>query len=225
MLIWKYFRNILNKKKFRINNCKVSIRANVDNAVVLEGNNYVGPYCKIGHSKIGRYSYFAANCIAYGLKVGRYTSIAPELRVIGGEHPTSIFISTHPVFYSRNLKFTKSFVESDLFEEYKYIDSKKFFHVEIGSDCWIGSNVKIMEGVTIGDGAVVAAGAVVTKDIPPYAIVGGVPAKLIRYRFTKDEIEFLLNLQWWNKDELWIKTHAPLFDNIDKLRKELNSNV
>lgn len=75
-----------------------------------------------------------------------------------------------------------------------------------------------MQGVTIGDGAVVAAGALVTKDVPPYAIVGGVPAKVIRYRFLESDIQFLMELKWWKKDIEWIKKYADYFADIKQLK-------
>ena len=85
----------------------------------------------------------------------------------------------------------------------------------IGNDVWIGEGVTIKGGVRIGDGAIVAMNACVTKDVPPYAIVGGVPAKIIRYRFTDEQIKFLLDFQWWNKSLEWIEKHAEIFVDIE----------
>ena len=84
---------------------------------------------------------------------------------------------------------------------------------------WIGDNVLIKGGCRVGDGAIVGMGAVVTKDVPPYAIVGGVPAKVIRYRFTEEQIKKLLKIRWWDKDEDWIRSHAEDMDEIEKILK------
>lgn len=86
--------------------------------------------------------------------------------------------------------------------------------------CGSGLMVKIMDGVSIGNGAVVAAGAVVTKDVPPYAIVGGVPAKIIKYRFTPDQIEFLQQFKWWNMPEDWIRENWQMFEDIEKFAEK-----
>ncbi|MCX5642480.1 MAG: CatB-related O-acetyltransferase [Candidatus Omnitrophica bacterium] len=88
----------------------------------------------------------------------------------------------------------------------------------IGNDVWIGFRVTIRSGVTIGDGAIIGAGAVVVKDVPPYAIVGGIPAEIIRYRFTPEEIQFLLELKWWDKGFEWLKEHYKLLHNIKDLQ-------
>ena len=97
-------------------------------------------------------------------------------------------------------------------------DEKEHSAVVIGNDCWINSYVTIISGVTIGDGAVVLAGAVVTRNVPPYAIVAGVPAKVIKYRYEKQDCDWLLQTQWWNKDEEWLRENWKAFNDIEKLR-------
>uniref|UniRef100_UPI002603D76B CatB-related O-acetyltransferase n=1 Tax=Clostridium sp. TaxID=1506 RepID=UPI002603D76B len=121
----------------------------------------------------------------------------------------------HPSFYSLKKQYGFTYVKEQKYHEFKYVYDKK--SVVIGNDVWIGSYVKIMEGITIADGAIVAAGAIVTKDVPPYAIVAGIPATIIRYRFSKNEREFLNKLNWWNKEQEWIKLYSEYFDDIDKL--------
>ena len=91
--------------------------------------------------------------------------------------------------------------------------------VNIGNDCWIGQHVFIVGGVTIGDGAVVYAGAVVTKDVPPYAIVGGVPARIIRYRYDQETIDWLLRIKWWEHDIEWFEENWELLNDINKLKQ------
>lgn len=121
------------------------------------------------------------------------------------DHPVDL-ISTHPIFY-KSKKETQ--VGKYLFNENQKVNLKegvtKDFKIIIGSDVWIGDNVVIMPGVEIGDGAIIGTGAIVTKSIKPYAVVAGVPAKLIRYRFSEERSEYLLRLKWWNKDFEWIE--------------------
>jgi acetyltransferase-like isoleucine patch superfamily enzyme len=121
-------------------------------------------------------------------------------------------VSTHPIFYSTKAQAGITFADRDYFEERKPI--------KIGNDVFIGANVIVLDGVTIGDGAIIAAGAVVTKNVPPYSIYGGVPAKLIRYRFEQETIDFLVNFQWWNKDREWLKNNFKYFHNIKEFFEE-----
>ncbi len=122
-------------------------------------------------------------------------------------------------FLSTSIKTHKS----SYIKENKYNDSVKIdnkWDIIIENDVWIGSDVKFLQGIRIGDGAVIGAGALVTKDVAPYAIVGGVPAKLIRKRFSDEDIEFLLELKWWDKGEEWIKENAEYFEDIDILKSK-----
>jgi acetyltransferase-like isoleucine patch superfamily enzyme len=96
--------------------------------------------------------------------------------------------------------------------------------IKIGNDVWIGATSTIMSGVTIGDGAVVGAGSTITKDVPPFSIVAGNPGKIVKYRFTKEQIEKLLQIAWWNWEEFKIKENAMLMwsSNIDEFIKKHN---
>lgn len=182
----------------------------------LEGGNTV--YGDINDSYVGFGSFISPYSTLEFTRVGRYTSIGRYVHVVRGQHPIEGFVSTSPCFYSLAKQAGFTYVSTQKFDDYKYAtDSENGkYAVEIGSDVWIGSNVSILEGVRIGDGAVVAAGAVVNRDVEPYTVVGGVPAKVIKHRFTDDERKCLLEIKWWNKDEQWIKEHADEFENVKK---------
>lgn len=123
--------------------------------------------------------------------IGKYCSIARFVCIGTGQHPTDL-LSTHPMLY-KDMPYGPNLPPEC---RCKYDDENPPCH--IGNDVWIGRGAVIMDGLTVGDGAIVATSAIVTKDVPPYAIVGGVPAKLIRYRFPPDIIEALLELRWWD---------------------------
>jgi chloramphenicol O-acetyltransferase type B len=157
-------------------------------------------------ASIGRFTYIAGQSNLNLVKIGKFCSIGSHLLCGNGEHPTD-FVSTHPVFFSNLQQCGISFTENSLFEERK--------EVIIGNDVWIGSRVFIRDGVKIGNGAIVGAGSVVVKDVPDYAIVGGVPAKTIRFRFTEDLIKKLQSIEWWNLSEENLRAAQPLIAQPD----------
>ena len=193
-------------------NCRISMNS------TFEGANKIGKDASFdGNMGYGSY---IGNKSSFSGRIGRFTSIAGECVVIRGKHPyTYPFVTTSPMFFSQFRQNGYTFANRQLFDEFKYAESGCV--VTVGSDCWIGFGVKIVEGVNIGDGAMVLAGAVVTKDVPPYAIVGGVPAKVKSYRYDEETIVFLLKARWWEKSLVWLKEHWELFSDMDKLRKSI----
>lgn len=146
--------------------------------------------------KMGAFSHIAEGCgLVQNVEIGRYCAIAPNVNICPPQHPLDwLAISSrqfNPVFLRWQDYTGKEVASRDMMAEKLVV---------IGNDVWVGLNAVIMDGVKIGDGAVVAAGAVVTKDVPPYAIVGGVPAKVIKYRFDEATVKELLALKWWEYD-------------------------
>ena len=135
--------------------------------------------------------------------------------VVDGEHPTSVIVSTHPAFYSAGNSVQLNYGNIQKFNEHNFANDENKHAVVIGNDAWIAHGAILLAGVTVGDGAVVAAGAVVVKDVPPYTIVGGVPAKPIKKRFTDEQIDALVKTKWWNKAETWIREQYKEFENIE----------
>ena len=185
--------------------------ATIGKDAVLEGYNVFGKNSEF-NGYLGACSYIGENSKIYG-KVGRFCSIAENVRVLQATHPTNL-VSTSPSFYSTLGQNGFVCVKENQCNEDLFADEENRFPVVIGNDVWIGCGAMIMGGVTLGDGCIVAAGAVVTKDVPPYAIVGGVPAKVLKYRFDESTIARLLATKWWERDLEWIRTHSDIFLNV-----------
>lgn len=178
----------------------------------FEGCNRIGNGSSFFGS-MGFASYIGDECRIHA-NIGRYCCIAPRVVTLRGSHPTKDWVSMHPAFFSTEKQSGFTYVNETKFGEKKPV-------LSIGNDVWIGDSAILYDGITIGDGAVVAAGAVVTKDVEPYAVIGGVPAKVIRYRFTPEEIARLLSAKWWDRPEEWLREHADRFENItDFLKNE-----
>lgn len=185
---------------------------------VFEGKNKLKQYAEVYDSYIGLGTYISGYTKFNKVNIGKFCSIGQNVKNSFGIHPTD-WVSTHPCFYSLKKQANFTFTKRQLFKEHKYINDENKYHIEIGNDVWIGNDVKIMDGVTIGNGAIIATGSIISKNVKPYAIVGGIPAKLIRYRFTKDKILALEKYKWWDKDLNWLEKNHHLFNNIDKVLK------
>lgn len=182
--------------------------------VHFEGYNAIYPGVVVKNCFIGRGTYIGSHTKVGNTRIGRFCTIADNVRISLGRHPSDTFVSIHPAFFSTHCQGGFTFVNEAKYDEHITAKNSKYF-VEIGNDVWIGNNVLIMDGVTIGDGAIIAAGAVVNKDVAPFAIVGGLPAKFIKWRFNQEQIEALHELQWWKKDMKWLQENAGLFEDID----------
>lgn len=183
-------RDITNKLRFS--------RSIIDVGCCIDSKSKVGPQCRVMHdafisnSTISQYSYIGFKSILQNVTVGSFCSISNQVYIGLGNHPSNFF-STSPLFYRRNNPLKIKLIEKDIeFDEYHKII--------IGNDVWIGARVIVLDGVVIGNGAILAANSVVTKNVPPYAIVAGVPAKIIKYRFSEEKINDLSKSEWWKKE-------------------------
>lgn len=166
----------------------------------------VGRHCLISrevelapHVSIGDYTYINAFTVIGSGAIGKFCSIGYSCQIGMPEHPLD-YLSTSPRIYGRK----------NIFGTAEYWDDYPTPPV-VENDVWIGSHVLILQGARVANGAVVAGGAVVTRDVPAYAIVAGVPAKLIRYRFTEQTIKELLEWQWWNLPDEELRRFRDLF--------------
>lgn len=179
----------------------------------IDTTSVVGTSCNVVGLVMDRYSYFGDNCQIVNAQIGAFCSISDHVFIGGAEHPMD-WVSTSPVFQNtRHSGPSKRFARFDLPKTKKTI---------IGNDVWIGHGVTIKQGVVIGNGAVVGSNALVTKDVPPYAIVGGVPAKTIKYRFSEEVMDRLEKIQWWNLPDEKITEVVDLFHIKNPTLEDIN---
>lgn len=171
-------------------------------------------------TKLGEGSYVGPDCDLRNSVIGKYCSIGPRVRVVQGLHPTHM-VSTHPCFYSLKKQSGFTFAKRQMYNEEAFV--KDQIWVGIGSDVWIGSDVTILAGVSIGDGSVIGTGSLVTKNIAPYSIAHGVPAKTIKKRFSEDDIDVLNKIQWWNWGYKKLSEAAICMLDIENFKEKFNT--
>lgn len=177
--------------------------------------NTVYDYVDLYNVSVDDFTYIAHGSAISNTSIGKFCSIGPQCKIGLGKHPSSIFVSTHPAFFSTSKQAQVSFVDANSFVE--------FDEITIGNDVWIGERTMVLDGVSIGNGAIVAAGSIVTKNVLPYSVVAGSPARHIRFRFSEEEISFLQDNQWWDFDLNFLQCNAKYMQSIDGF-KVLMSN-
>lgn len=200
--------------------CRIAYSANVTDRTTFEGMNQIFGHTYFdGHLGYGSY---IGNNVYLSAEIGRFCSIAPFVRCNNGAHPyTQPYVSTAPCFCVTNpnrAQNGETFADRDLFKQAIFFDEQHKISIKIGHDCWIGEGAFLVGGIEISNGAVVLAHAVVTKDVPAYAIVGGIPARILGYRFDENTITFLQNVKWWDNSEGWFKEHWELLCNMEKFK-------
>ncbi|HVS92650.1 MAG TPA: CatB-related O-acetyltransferase [Mucilaginibacter sp.] len=196
----RFLKTLVSSSDVRWDNLRIFVS---DDSSVDKNTRIYAPAKLVGVA-VGKGTYIAFNATITNTTIGKFCSIGPNLLCGWGVHPLN-GISTSPVFYSTKKQAGFTLSNADKIEERKPI--------KIGNDVFIGANVVILDGVEIGDGAVIGAGAVVNKNIPPYAVAVGIPAKVTRYRFDEDTIENLQKKRWWEgSDEDLRRVEAMFFD-------------
>lgn len=207
---WLYWVVMNRVRNTRVESISVSPRARIGTRAIVRAGTEVGPDVVLGD-----YSYISGpRSYVEAARIGKFCSIARQVTIGPGDHDLA-GVSTHPFRLSPAYG---GFVDT-------VVPLKQKAPPVIGNDVWIGMNAIVMRGVTVGDGAIVAANSVVTRDVPPYAIVGGSPAKLIRYRFPKEIITALVDVQWWDWSVSKIRENIASFDDPEYfLRTNADSN-
>lgn len=160
---------------------------------VLGRYTEIAERCRVSETELGDYSYMMQDCGVWCARIGKFANIAASVRINATNHPT-----WRPTLHHFTYRASDYWLDAE--HETDFFEWRREHAVTIGHDTWLGHGSTMLPGVTVGDGAVVGAGAVVTKDVAPYTIVAGVPAKPIRERFPRDIAERFQALAWWDWD-------------------------
>jgi acetyltransferase-like isoleucine patch superfamily enzyme len=183
------------------------------------GFNRIGKFNSLKSIDLGKYSYIGDYCNFNNTSIGKFCSIGSRVHLLSGSHPTRIFVSTHPSFYSTLKQVPITFTSQNTFNEYSLNSFGRLLTIE--NDVWIGSNVTILQGFIIKSGAIVGAGSLVNRDVLPYEIVAGVPIKHIRFRFPEEIINRLLEINWWDFNIEKIKKYSKYMHDYSKFLARL----
>lgn len=204
---------IIKYRYIKKNILRINFSSEIGRYASFEGANSIGSGSWY-EGAMGYGSYIGKSCMIWA-DIGRFSSIGNDVYCNPSTHPfTPPTATTSPMFYSDRRQTGITFCNSKCFNEWRG-------RTKIGCDCWIGDKVFLAGGLNVGDGAVILAGAVVVKDVPAYAIVGGVPAKIIKYRYDQERISYLNSLQWWNKPLDWLKDNWELLNDIERLQRDV----
>lgn len=187
---------------------RVDYGSNFTEKIVLGAYSAIFKNVILANTHIGKYTYVQKNARIYNASIGNFCSIAEQV-VIGAANHRMDAPSASPYFDRSFDYLPKTFDAGNV----NMVTTKG---VTIGNDVWIGLRAIIIDGITIGDGAIIAAGAVVTKDVAPYAIVGGIPAKIIRFRYNEEIIKKLFRSEWWNQSDEWLVENKSMLVDMNK---------
>lgn len=205
----RIFKNVRLVNSVINSGCTIGDDCDADKLIMMEKSE-LGRRNLIRSSSIGRGTYTGTNTIIKFTEIGKYCSLSWNLSIGGGSHDYTHTSMYTDYWYKRTFNIALPIApntDTDQKETGKY-------RTHIGNDVWIGAGAQILSGITIGDGCVIGAGAIVTKDVPPYSIVTGIPGKITKKRFSDDVINLLLKIRWWDWDE------RKIIENIDLLRNQ-----
>ena len=194
--------------RIRYPTCVIHYGAILGAGSKLQRFNVIFKHAAILNSTLGDHTYVQQRATVSNADIGKFGSIAAGVTIGLSQHSMH-GVSTHPSFYLKNTPLAKSYSDKDYF-----VTTQRTL---VGNDVWIGQNSVIMSGVKLGTGCVIAACAVVTRDVPDYAVVAGIPAKIIKYRFNEHLRKALIESQWWCMPETWLEENYLTFSEPERL--------